>query len=83
MTCPTCGSPRVYLSRLRGPLERIHELLTSHQPYRCHGCGWRGWREVRVLPESPDVRAEDLRTGRASNPLTEHDLDELDTTPTR
>jgi hypothetical protein len=33
-----------------------------------------------VHPDSPDVRPEDLRTGRVSAPVSPTDLDLLDTT---
>jgi hypothetical protein len=35
-----------------------------------------------VHPDSPDVRPEDLRTGRVSAPVSTTDLDLLDTTST-
>jgi hypothetical protein len=83
MTCPACGSARVFPSRLRNPFERLREMLTDMQPHRCHDCGWRKWRKLRVHPESPDVQPEDLRTGRVSEPVTSSDLDQLDSsTPT-
>ena len=79
MKCPACGSANVFPSRLRNSLERLRQLLTDRQPYRCHGCGWRQWSKVRVHPESPDVHPEDLRTGRYAKPVTTGDLDQLDT----
>jgi hypothetical protein len=81
MTCPSCGSTRVYPSRLRNVIERVRRGFTGKQPYRCHACGWRRWREVLVHGHHPDARPEDLRTGRTSSPLRPADLDELD--PTR
>jgi hypothetical protein len=81
MTCPACGSPRVYPSRLRNVVERARQALTGRQPYRCHGCGWRRWREVVVHGDHPDAQPEDLRTGRTPMPVVAADLDELD--PTR
>ena len=80
MTCPACGSTRVFPSRLRSALERLRQMLTEKQPYRCHQCGWRKWREVRVHPDSPDVLPEDLRTGRAPQPVSANELDQLDAT---
>lgn len=82
MKCPTCGSSRVFPSRLRHGIERLRQMMTEKQPYRCHQCGWRKWREVRVHPDSPDVHPEDLRTGRVPQPVSPNDLDELDATPT-
>lgn len=81
MKCPGCGSSRVFPSRLRNGLERIRQMVTEKQPYRCHECGWRKWNEVRVHPDSPDVYPEDLRTGRVSQPVTNTDLDRLDIPP--
>ena len=82
MKCPSCGSSRVFPSRLRHGIERLRQLMTEKQPYRCHQCDWRKWREVRVLPEGPDVHPEDLRTGRVPQPVSPNDLDQLDATPT-
>lgn len=81
MKCPACGSLRVYPSRLRNAVEHLWEALTAKQPYRCHECGWRKWREVTVHPEGPDVRPEDLRTGRVLQPVTPTELDQLDPSP--
>jgi hypothetical protein len=78
MKCPACGSTRVFPSRLRHSFDRIRQMLTDKQPYRCHQCGWRKWREVRVLPDAPDVHPEDLRTGRVAKPVSSSDLDSID-----
>lgn len=78
MKCPKCASTRVYPSRLRGSLERLRQKITDRQPYRCHECGWRRWREVEFLGASADVSPEDLRTGRGPAPLSTSDVDELD-----
>ncbi len=79
MKCPSCSSTRVYPSRLRNGLERLRQRLTDKQPYRCHECGWRKWREVYVHDTTPDVTPEDLRTGRVPEPVSPGDLDQLDT----
>jgi transposase-like protein len=78
MKCPRCASVRVYPSRLRGRLERLRQKLTDRQPYRCHECGWRRWREVEFLGSNPDVHPEDLRTGRRPSPVSSSDVDQLD-----
>jgi hypothetical protein len=78
MKCPKCASTRVYPSRLRGPLERLRQKVTDKQPYRCHECGWRRWRDVEFLGASPDVAPDDLRTGRGPTPLSSNEVDELD-----
>lgn len=78
MKCPACGSTRVFPSRLRNGVERVRQILTEKQPYRCHECGWRKWREVQMHTDSADVRPEDLRTGRVPEPVTPSDLDAID-----
>jgi hypothetical protein len=78
MKCPRCASARVYPSRLRGGLERLRQKMTDRQPYRCHECGWRKWRDVEFLSPSPDVKPEDLRSGQRSGPVSSSDVDELD-----
>ena len=78
MKCPVCDSTRVFPSRPRNGLERLRQILSAKQPFRCHQCGWRKWREVQVHPDSPDVHPEDLRTGRAPKPVSPNDLDSID-----
>jgi hypothetical protein len=78
MKCPKCASTRVYPSRLRGQLERLRQKVTDKQPYRCHECGWRRWRDVEFLGARPDVAPDDLRTGRGPTPLSSNEVDELD-----
>ena len=78
MKCPRCASARVYPSRLRSGLERLRQKLTDRQPYRCHECGWRKWREVEFLSKHPDVTPDDLRTGQDLAPVSPNDVDRLD-----
>jgi len=78
MKCPRCASGRVYPSRLRNGLERLRQKMTDRQPYRCHECNWRKWREVEFLTADPDVRPEDLSTGRRVTPLATSEVDPLD-----
>jgi hypothetical protein len=78
MKCPKCASARVYPSRLRSGLEKLRQKMTDRQPYRCHECGWRKWREVEFLSVNPDVHPEDLRTGRGLAPLSTTEVDQLD-----
>jgi hypothetical protein len=69
---------------LRGIFERLRQLLTDNQPYRCHQCGWRKWGAVLLGSDGPDVHPEDLRTGRAPRPVSVAEIDQLDTaTPPR
>ena len=78
MKCPRCASVRVYPSRLRNTLERLRQKMTDLQPYRCHECGWRKWREVEFMSANPDVKPEDLRTGKGLTPISQTDVDQLD-----
>lgn len=78
MKCPRCASARVYPSRLRGVVEQLRQKVTDRQPYRCHECGWRKWRDVEFLSTNPDVRPDDLRTGHGVAPVTPSDVDQLD-----
>ena len=63
---------------LRAQKERLRQKLTDRQPYRCHECGWRKWRDVEFLSANPDVRPDDLRTGRGTPPVSTADVDQLD-----
>jgi hypothetical protein len=78
MKCPRCASVRVYPSRLRNTLERLRQKLTDRQPYRCHECSWRNWRDVEFLTTNPDVSPDDLRTGHGVPPVSSKDVDQLD-----
>jgi DNA-directed RNA polymerase subunit RPC12/RpoP len=79
MMCASCGSLRVYPSRLRNIYERLREALTGRQPHRCHQCGHRRWMEVEILAGTRiDTRPDDLRTAHHTTPVKPNDLDELD-----
>lgn len=78
MKCPACGSTRVFPSRLRNGIEQLRQIITDKQPYRCHECEWRKWREVEIHADDADVHPEDLRTGRTPQPVSPSDFDELD-----
>jgi len=78
MTCPSCGSTRVFPSRLRNPIEAIRHRLTDKQPYRCHDCGWRRWQLFLIPSDHPDIQPDDLRTGQGAPPVSTRDLDPLD-----
>jgi hypothetical protein len=79
MKCASCGSTRVYPSRLRSSYERVRGALTGRLPHRCHECGWRKWA-VLELPKSDEseTRPDDLRTGHDTAPVKPTELDELD-----
>ena len=78
MKCPRCASVRVYPSRLRNSFERLRQKLTDRQPYRCHECDWRNWRDVEFLKPGPDTKPDDLRSGQQAGPLSMKDVDQLD-----
>jgi len=84
MTCASCGSTRVYPSRLRNVFERVREAMTGRQPHRCHQCGWRKWARPEFLKaeflkgNGSETRPDDLRTGHDTAPVKPNDLDELD-----
>ena len=78
MKCPRCASVRVYPSRLRNSFERLRQKMTDRQPYRCHECEWRKWREVEFLSANPDVKPEDLRSAHQAAPPSVNDVDQLD-----
>ena len=77
MKCPRCGSVRVYPSRLRNGFERFRQKVTDRQPYRCHECEWRDWREVEFLSTTPEVTPDDLRSGQQAG-LSTTEVDRLD-----
>lgn len=78
MKCPACGSTRIFPSRLRNGIERLRQVITDKQPYRCHQCNWRKWRDVEIHPNNSDVHPEDLRTGQTPRPISPKDIDSLD-----
>jgi transposase-like protein len=78
MQCPGCGSSRVYPSRLRNVVERLRQKMTERQPFRCHQCGWRRWRDVEFPVAQPDVVPADLRMPQPPHPLSQRDVDQLD-----
>lgn len=43
LNCPQCRHEALHHSRPRSAFERLRRRLTGRIPFRCHGCGWRGW----------------------------------------
>jgi hypothetical protein len=80
VTCSSCGSTRVYASRLRSSIERLRESITGRQPHRCHQCGRRWWATAEILPrgDGSPTRPDDLRTGTDATPVKPAELDDLD-----
>jgi hypothetical protein len=74
----------VYPSRLRNVVERLRQLTTDKQPYRCHECAWRKWRDLQVHAEGAEVvHPEDLRVGRAPEAISTRELERLDSSAPR
>jgi hypothetical protein len=79
MKCASCGSTRVYPSRLRNIIERLRASITVRQPHRCHQCQHRWWTDVEIPhTEGAPTRPDDLRTGHDTAPVKPTDLDALD-----
>jgi predicted RNA-binding Zn-ribbon protein involved in translation (DUF1610 family) len=58
--CPDCRSPQVHRSHPRSRLEEWRKSLSQKRPYRCHGCGWRGWWLPWEPRGAPHVSVEDV-----------------------
>jgi hypothetical protein len=67
----------VYASRARNSFERVRQVLTGRQPYRCHDCNWRKWADILPPSDASETRPEDLRTG-GLKPVKPAELDDLD-----
>jgi DNA-directed RNA polymerase subunit RPC12/RpoP len=52
--CSKCGSPAIYKSRRKGPLEFILRWVFQISPYRCTACDYRHFR-FRFEPPAKDV----------------------------
>ena len=78
MQCASCGSARVYPSRLKNVMERLRHSVTGKRPLRCRDCDWRQWREVVVHEGQAPVRPDDLRTGRRAPDVSLADLERID-----
>ncbi len=68
-SCPVCGVHDLHHSRLRTFGEKLRSNFTRKVPFRCHACGWRGWRE--------DVSAP-VESIRGNQTVADADLDQLD-----
>jgi hypothetical protein len=51
-------------------VERVRRLVTRRSLFRCHSCGWRGWRRI---PPPPAVKPREIHRD-----LTETELERLD-----
>jgi predicted RNA-binding Zn-ribbon protein involved in translation (DUF1610 family) len=69
--CPSCGSREVYRSKARTFYEKLRKAHTLKRLFRCHHCGWRGWKP----PHDSVTAAEATR----SSDLTPIDLTAIDT----
>ena len=69
LSCGDCGSSKVFRSRTRTLIGRVHRAFTEKRPYRCRDCGWRGWVDpleetghvslTAFEPENPDFGSLD------------------------
>lgn len=41
--CPECRMSFLHRSHARSYFERSRRSWSDKRPFRCHGCGWRGW----------------------------------------
>jgi hypothetical protein len=89
--CPKCRSENIHRSRARTAWENWRRDITGKRPFRCHGCGWRGWSVDRgpnfsdlekeiadraLAPDPPNLQdAALIRDDRDLKPI---DLDQLD-----
>jgi hypothetical protein len=78
MLCPSCGSARVFPSRLRHVLERMRQAATGKRPYRCHKCGWRRWGDAPIPAEDEGQTTNGRRRTREVSPAPPVDVDKLD-----
>lgn len=78
--CPTCQSDDIQRSRSRSWWEQWRKEITNKRPYRCRGCGWRGWgfdtgpragateqpfSAGQLAPEPPNLRDNSFLGGGA------------------
>ena len=84
-TCPECHSDRIHRSRARNTWEAWRKRLTRSLPFRCHLCGWRGWKDAALDFADPPGSVFSSRRGshllRAIENTVPDDLDRLDTAP--
>ena len=70
LTCPQCSGETLHHSRTRSWVERIRRRMTERVPFRCHGCGWRGWL-TELTPDGQGPR-------EIHRDLTEAELERLE-----
>jgi hypothetical protein len=47
--CPKCGEYSFHKSHTKNFYEKTRKKITRQQPYRCHGCGHRGWISSKII----------------------------------
>lgn len=64
--CPGCGGRDIHRSNVRTMYERAKKAYSMRRPFRCHGCGWRGWmmpsqpfEAITLVPGKPDLAGLD------------------------
>ena len=48
--CPACGSTALARSKARNWFEVIRKQAGPKLPFRCSGCQWRGWLDMKHFP---------------------------------
>lgn len=96
--CPACKSEDVHRSRVRTRWESWRKEVTGKRPFRCHGCGWRGWSfdsgprfgdetaqlAARAMaPDPPNLKATTLAFDEGRADLKLDQLDSLAALPER
>ena len=49
--CPKCGEYVFHKSHTKNSFEKARKRFFRQQPYRCHGCGYRGWVARTVIKQ--------------------------------
>ena len=76
--CPKCQSAEIHRSRSKTKWEMWRRELTGRRPYRCHICGWRGWR-IDLGPRFDELDREAAARALAPDPpnLEETDFERI------
>jgi hypothetical protein len=72
--CPRCGGRDVHHSRMRNWVERLRGRVTSHVPFRCYDCEWRGWSDDAAARQRTPYETRRILHRAPSD----EDLDQLD-----
>jgi hypothetical protein len=82
--CEKCGCEALERSRSRSRFETWRQRWTGKKPFRCHNCGWRGWRFDPGPKFTPEVLETAERAMAPEPPSSFEDVMPLgDDTPNR